>query len=135
MASSNRRLRTTSEILECLDNLPSEGDPIDLLDDEENENVRSIEAAMDIVDSSDCESVVNDTATTIEERLFDPEPDLQDSAEFDEDCENNGCDWEEFNDNIHNLRKHPFTGKQQFIPHDNAIRTPLDFFHLFFSLE
>ena len=129
MNSSNQRLRTNSEILEYLDSLPSEADPIDLLEDDENEDMHSIEVAMDMAALSESDSSPEDNDLPHEERLYDPNPEIQ-NAEDDE--ENDDCDWEEYDNEKPKLRQYPFLGKQQFFPPNDNMPTPLDFFNLFF---
>ena len=74
MASSNKRLRATSEILDCLDNCPSESDFTGIDDSDLDDDVLSNEVRMDMENSSfesDPEHVVSD----LDERIYDS-PDL-----------------------------------------------------------
>ena len=48
MASSNKRLRATSEILDCLDNCPSESDFTGIDDSDLDDDVLSNEVRMDM---------------------------------------------------------------------------------------
>ena len=140
MASSRKRLRTTSEILQFFDDCSSEGD-LDIIDDsDENEDVCNNKVSTDMDNAASSDSDSDHVENDLDERLYDPPTNLQDHGENNEssdDSNDEENEWQEYDEDIHKLKRFPFTGKQQFFPPSDGrpMCTPLDFFNLFFSIE
>ncbi|XP_068206401.1 piggyBac transposable element-derived protein 4-like [Palaemon carinicauda] len=136
MASSKKFLRTTSEILECLDMCSSEDAFSGIDDNEENCDISYNGVYMDMENNASSDSDSEHAGSEFDKRLYDPPREfleVNDEEGSDSDDEEN--EWEEYNEDVHKLKEYPHTGKQQFFPPRARMRTPLDFFHLFFSLE
>ena len=117
MASSKKFLRTPSEILDCLEDCPSESDFMDVLDSDENEDSFVNEVVLDAENNSSSDSESESAESDLDERVYDPPPDLNystdEEASGDNEQEN---EWEEYDSNRHKLKNHKFSGKQQFFP-------------------
>ena len=90
---------------------------MDVLDSDENEDSFINEVVLDVENNSSSDSESESTGSDLDERVYDPPPDLEystdEEASGDNEQEN---EWEEYDSNRHKLKNYKFSGKQQFSP-------------------